>query len=105
MHLLPPRWLVPVGLAMVLPMAFAQPSSVPVTTDSKSTAPSTVTLGYRSAFPDYRAYSEQPVVSWREANDSVGRLGGWREYAKEARLPQAADAAATTDPHAGRAKP
>ena len=105
MHSLPLHWFVPVGLTVTLPMAFAQSSSAPVTPDSKSTASSSVTRSYRSVFADYRAYSEQPIVSWREANDSVGRVGGWREYAKEARPPQAPDAAAKPDPHAGHAKP
>ena len=105
MHLLHSHWLLPMGLALALPMAFAQSSSAQMTPDSKSTAPSPVTFAYRSTFTDYRAYSDQPLGSWREANDSVGRVGGWREYAKEARLPQAQEAAAPPDPQAGHAKP
>ncbi len=99
------HWLVPVGLTVALPMAFAQSSSAPAAPDSRNAAPASVTLSYRSAFADYRAYSEQPVGSWREANDTVGKIGGWREYAKEARQPQAPDAAAKPDPRAVPAKP
>ena len=40
-------------------------------------------LGYRSAFDGYRSFNDQPVVSWREANDLVGRIGGWQAYARE----------------------
>lgn len=40
--------------------------------------------GYRSVFTDYRSYSEQAVVSWRESNQLVGDIGGWRSYAREA---------------------
>lgn len=42
---------------------------------------------YRSAFSDYVPYSEQKIDSWRQANDTVGEIGGWRTYAKEARQP------------------
>lgn len=92
------HWLVPVALTVALPMAFAQSSSQPTTPDSKSAAPSSVTLSYRSAFADYRAYSEQPVVSWVDANDKVDKIGGWRAYAKEARQPVAAPAPAPGGP-------
>ena len=44
---------------------------------------------YKSAFSDYVPYSEQTIESWRQANDTVGEIGGWRTYAKEARLPDA----------------
>jgi hypothetical protein len=84
MYSFPLRWFVPVALAVVMPMAFAQTSSQPATPDSKSAASSAVTLSYRSAFADYRAYSEQPVVSWIDANEQVGKIGGWRVYSKEA---------------------
>ena len=40
-------------------------------------------LAYRSVFDGYRSFDEQPVVSWREANDLVGRIGGWQAYARE----------------------
>ena len=38
---------------------------------------------YRSVFDGFRRYGEQPVMSWREANDVVGRIGGWQAYARE----------------------
>ena len=40
-------------------------------------------LEYASPLRAYKAYADQPVESWREANDRVGRIGGWRAYAKE----------------------
>lgn len=40
-------------------------------------------LQYRSAISTYQPYTDQQVQSWREANDLVGRIGGWRAYAKE----------------------
>lgn len=92
------HWLVPVGLTLVMPLAFAQSGSGPATPDSKSAAPSSVALGYRSAFADYRAYSEQPVVSWRDTNENVGKIGGWRVYAKEALQADGASAPAPAPP-------
>lgn len=64
---------------------------------------------FRSAFEGYRPYTDEKMVNWKEANDNVGRIGGWREYAKQARQPaakpQPPDAAAKPDPHAGHTRP
>jgi hypothetical protein len=46
---------------------------------------------YQSSLSRYQRYAEQPVTSWRQANDTVNRIGGWRAYAREG---QQADAAA-----------
>ena len=40
-------------------------------------------MGYRSAFDGYRSFKDQPVQPWREANDLVGRIGGWQAHARE----------------------
>jgi len=64
-----------VVLAMTLPMlAQAQPLSNVSnrTTESVSRA--------------YRAFQDEPVANWREVNDTVRRIGGWKVYARE-RLP------------------
>lgn len=50
-------------------------------------------LVHESAFTRYRRLSDAPVGSWRDANDTVNRIGGWRVYAREAAQP--ASAAAT----------
>lgn len=68
---------------------------------------------YRSAFEDYQPYSETKMVPWKAANDTVGRIGGWRVYAKEAAGGQgqqghaghAAPAASAPKPAASQAKP
>lgn len=75
---------------------------------------SAVELPYQSAFEGYRRFSDEKVGSWREANDNVGRIGGWREYAKEAQRPDSSapaptpgtsgTAPAARDPHAGHGK-
>ena len=46
-------------------------------------------LVYRSTFDAYRALREVTLVPWREANDRVGAIGGWRFYAREAQQPNA----------------
>ena len=76
-------------------MAAAKPAaSTPVA------PPSVNALGYKSVFTRYQSYRDQKTGSWREANDTVDRIGGWRAYAKEAQQPDAS-APAQADPHAG----
>lgn len=75
-------WILPFALALCVPAVFAQGAdaakSVP------QAAVTTTTPEFNSTFTGYRAYTEQPVGSWRDANDEVGRIGGWRAYAREA---------------------
>lgn len=40
-------------------------------------------LVYRSAIPAPRTPNPAPL-GWKEANDHVGHIGGWRSYAREA---------------------
>lgn len=49
--------------------------------DATAVVPAT---GYHSAFARYRGLGDDPPLSWREANDAVARIGGWRAYAREA---------------------
>jgi hypothetical protein len=60
--------------------------------DPKASVP---TLRYESSFAQYRRLAEEKPVSWRDANDTVTRIGGWRVYAREAQQP---DPAPTTAP-------
>ena len=39
---------------------------------------------YRSPFTGYRPLGEDNNTPWREANETVGKIGGWRAYAREA---------------------
>jgi hypothetical protein len=39
---------------------------------------------YESSLRGYRRADSEPVGNWRDANDTVGRIGGWRAYAREA---------------------
>lgn len=69
-------------------------------------------LRFDSVLSRYRSMTDQKLGSWREANYTVARIGGWRTYLKESQAPDAASpgantvpaapaAAATTNPHAG----
>lgn len=50
-------------------------------------APSPVPLTFESVLSRYKPMSDQKLGSWREANDTVTRIGGWRTYLKEAQTP------------------
>lgn len=96
---LPWQALVPLAMAT----SFASAQTLPTAAASAS-APTP----FRSALDGYQPYTDEKIVDWKEANDKVGRIGGWREYAKEAQSPAGAGTPAAStpaDPHAGRAKP
>lgn len=62
------------------------PSKRPDAADPKADVPPLV---YSSVLQGYRPNDEVEVGAWKGINDNVGRVGGWRVYAKEARQPDA----------------
>ena len=64
-------------------------------------------LVYSAVLQGYRPNVEVEVGAWRGINDNVGRIGGWRVYAKEARQPDAVApaAGAASAPASPGAKP
>jgi hypothetical protein len=51
-------------------------------------------LTYLSPFANHRGLGDNPKpLSWREANETAARIGGWRVYAREAQMPDPAPAA------------
>lgn len=68
-----------VGLVAAQPLVAARPAA----SAASAAAPNNSTSSYRSAFEGYRPFTEQPVTSWRAANDQVGQIGGWQAYARE----------------------
>jgi len=34
-------------------------------------------------FQQYRGWRDEPLQDWREANERVGEIGGWRTYLRE----------------------
>lgn len=75
-------------LPMAVNLSFSNTNVQPAQ-DSGTTAQKTIdfvppTLSYSSIFENYHGYQNQEVVSWLEANETVGRIGGWRYYLEEA---------------------
>lgn len=105
------RYLAALGALAVL-AATAQPTS-PTPRQSPAPAASVTstradTTPYRSALENYQPYADEKVRPWKEANDAVRAIGGWRTYAKEANEQSGktpASPAGSVDPATGRAKP
>jgi hypothetical protein len=103
------------AVAMVSLTAAANPTlrtARPDPLDATATVP---TVPYASSLKlEQRTPTDGPG-SWREANDTVTRIGGWRVYAREARQPAsdpkapsaaaAAQAPATASPPAPATTP
>ena len=89
------RWAV-VAAALPIGLYFTAASAQAQSASGEAKPTPTPTLQYRSALEQYRGFKDQPVTSWAEVNDTVGKIGGWRVYAKEARQPDSAAANAVT---------
>ena len=76
----------------------AQPEAAPVRPDPLDAKAEVSPLTYTSTLGRYRAAGEVEVGSWREANDTVTRIGGWRAYTREASQPEATPAAEPAAP-------
>lgn len=61
--------------------------------------PASTPVPYKSAFEGYQAYGDDKMTNWKAANDEVARIGGWREYARQAQQPE------NTPTKAGDVKP
>lgn len=85
-------------LAWIATAASAQ-SSLTEPAQSRSSVPGE--LEYVSAFRNYQPYADQAVQPWREANDRVGQIGGWRVYAREAALSRSKQESPATDSRTG----
>jgi hypothetical protein len=82
-------WAAALSLAALAQAQTAQPAPDPL--DPRAEVPP---AQHRSAMAGYRPLSEAPVGSWKEANERVNRIGGWRAYAREAAQPASAPASA-----------
>lgn len=71
------------SIATASPLAWAQ-QSAPVKPDPQDAKASVPRVVYRSTLAGYLVFPDEKLGSWKEANDEVGRIGGWRAYAKEA---------------------
>ena len=77
----------PVLLALALAMATtaaiaqtrrADPRAAAASAPTRAADTAQPTSVYRSAFEGYRRYADEPLLPWRQANDTVGRIGGWQ---------------------------
>ena len=106
-------WLVPAALCVAAlavqaqspaspKAASAAPVPRPDPLDAKASVPAP---SRESSFARYRRLSDDKAISWREANDTVTRIGGWRVYAREAQEPASSAPAASTSTAVPTSKP
>jgi hypothetical protein len=74
-------WVAFSSVALLASHASAQtaPPAVP-----PAISPAVTPAPFKSAFEGYQSYSDDKMTNWKAANDEVARIGGWREYAKQA---------------------
>ena len=85
------------GLA-VSATVHAQSAPKPATPDPLNPSAAVPAAIYASPLARYRPAGDVKVGSWREANDTVTRIGGWRVYAREAAQPEPAEQAPGSTP-------
>ena len=97
-------------LALVAPFAAQAQAQVPQARQANDLRPdplnaqaSVPPLLHESAFTQYRRLSDVAVGSWRDANDTASRIGGWRVYAREAAQPASPAASPAASVPAGSA--
>ena len=73
---LPAMWLV--SIFSLSGIAAAQ---IPAPASPAPKASPASPLTYRSAFEGYKPYTDDKLLNWKDANDTTGRIGGWRAYA------------------------
>ena len=89
------------ALALTALTAQAQPAARPDPLDPAAAVPAPVLV---SAIARSARAAADPPLSWRDANDAVARIGGWRVYAREGRPPDPVPAA-MPQPHTGHRSP
>ena len=105
-HLLAARGLLCLTMVSALGVSAQTQTTAPGSTPAVPAEKERTALApYRSALEGYQPYSDEPIQSWRESNDTVGKIGGWRVYAREAQGAPAAPAASSKEPAAGSSPP
>ena len=97
------HWRLPVAMLAVITGAADAQTAAPPSTASRATDPTHAQAEvpaalHRSAFAGYRRHAEAAPTAWKDANDTVTRIGGWRTYAREAAAPAASAPAGKTTP-------
>ena len=79
------RWLLPAGLiAGAVSVGATEPKAK---ADPLDPAASTPAAAHRSALSGYQRTRDDKLLPWKQANDEVARIGGWRSYARETAQP------------------
>jgi hypothetical protein len=73
-HALALAWLATAPLAVLAQTASGAASA---------SQPAEAAPAFKSAFDGYRRFNDTKLVPWRESNDLVGQIGGWKAYARE----------------------
>lgn len=60
-------------------------------------------LSFRSSLSDFKRGEAVTARAWREVNDEVAAIGGWRQYLREAHAPEPAQPRAPDAAPASRA--
>lgn len=99
------QWFLPITVLLSVSFAHAQPTPGAAPAAPNNSASQAASFKYISIFTQYHPFKEQPLLPWREANDIVGEIGGWRFYAKEAQQTDKAEKPVglpmNIDPHSG----
>lgn len=90
------HWLAPVALLLGMGSAHAQNAARADNPDPLNPQAAVPALVHTSSFAAYRRHAAAEPIGWREANDTVTRIGGWRAYAREAAAESPAPASAAS---------
>lgn len=90
-----------IGL-LLTPSIYAQSAPAPQQADPLNPKAVVPAVTYRSVLGAYRPAGDVRVGSWKDANETVARIGGWRVYAREARQP---DSPSDANPGSAPANP
>lgn len=91
-----PAWWLAIVPSLTAAAACAQPAAA--SSNTGAAAPPSATVSFQSALQGYQPFRDEPVRPWKDANDTVGKIGGWRAYAKEAAEPARASPEASESP-------
>ena len=85
------HWRLPVFLLAAIAAAADAQTTAPLAlaADPANAQAAVPRAMHSSAFAGYRRHAEPAPIAWKDANDSVARIGGWRAYAREAAEPSA----------------
>lgn len=75
-----PRW----RLAAALPLVASLAAQAAAPGDPLNPEVPVPQASHASSLARYRPAGETEVAPWKTTNDTVGRIGGWRAYAREA---------------------